>query len=87
MGLSLSVAVMAAILTFVLAVLYKIGARLTRWALMTNKALNLLAESREIESMETKGERFKALMQWKQKRDSLLDGAESLERELSELKD
>lgn len=84
MGLTLSVVFMTTVLFVVVVGLYKLLSRLARWGIMTNKAIRLLSESREIESLPSKAERFKKLVEWKQKRDSLLDSAESLEREFSE---
>tara|TARA_Y100001951_G_scaffold105392_1_gene123069 strand:+ start:11443 stop:11703 length:261 start_codon:yes stop_codon:yes gene_type:complete len=84
MGLTLSVAFMTTVLFIVVIGFYKLVSRLAKWGIMTNKAIRLLSESREIESLPSKTERFKKLVEWKQKRDSLLDSAESLEREFSE---
>jgi|GEM_PF-5295003 hypothetical protein len=84
MGLTLSVAFMTTVLFIVVIGFYKLVSRLAKWGIMTNKAIRLLSESREIESLPSKAERFKKLVEWKQKRDSLLDSAESLEREFSE---
>lgn len=84
MGLTLSVAFMTTVLFIVVIGFYKLVLRLAKWGIMTNKAIRLLSESREIESLPSKAERFKKLVEWKQKRDSLLDSAESLEREFSE---
>lgn len=84
MGLTLSVVFMTTVLFVVVVGLYKLLSRLARWGIMTNKALRLLSENREIENLPSKADRFKKLVEWKQKRDSLLDGAESLQRELSE---
>ena len=84
MGLTLSVAFMTTVLFIVVIGFYKLVSRLAKWGIMTNKAIRLLSESREIEGLPSKTERFKKLVEWKQKRDSLLDSAESLEREFSE---
>lgn len=84
MSLTLSVVFMTTVLFVVVVGFYKLILRLARWGIMTNKAIKLLSESRKIESLPSKTERFKRLVEWKQKRDSLLDSAESLERELSE---
>ena len=84
MGLTLSVAFMTTVLFIVVIGFYKLVSRLAKWGIMTNKAIRLLSESREIESLPSKTECFKKLVEWKQKRDSLLDSAESLEREFSE---
>lgn len=84
MGLTLSVAFMTTVLFVVVVGLYKLLTRLTRWGIMTHKAVKLLSENRDIESLPNKAERLKSLVEWKIKRDSLLDSAESLERELSE---
>ena len=84
MGLTLSVAFMTTVLFIVVIGFYKLVSRLAKWGIMTNKAIRLLSESRKIESLPSKAERFKKLVEWKQKRDSLLDSAESLEREFSE---
>jgi|TARA_Y100001937_G_C6995184_1_gene273901 hypothetical protein len=84
MGLTLSVVFMTTVLFVVVVGLYKLISRLAKWGIMTNKALLLLSENREIENLPSKTERFKKLVEWKQKRDSLLDSAESLEREFSE---
>ena len=84
MGLTLSVAFMTTVLFIVVIGFYKLVSRLAKWGITTNKAIRLLSESREIESLPSKAERFKKLVEWKQKRDSLLDSAESLEREFSE---
>ena len=84
MGLTLSVAFMTTVLFIVVIGFYKLVSRLAKWGIMTNKAIRLLSESREIESLPSKAERFKKLVEWKQKRDSLLDSAESLERAFSE---
>lgn len=57
---------------------------LVRLYLMDRRALSLLRENREIESLNSKRERAVRLLEWKQKRDSALNKAESFERELSE---
>jgi biopolymer transport protein ExbB/TolQ len=85
MNLTISIAVMSTILFVVIIGLYKLLSRLVRWGIVTTKALQLLAESRDIESLPNKRDRFEKLMHWKRKRDSLLTKSESLERELSEV--
>jgi len=84
MGLTLSVVFMTTVLFVVVVGLYKIISRLVRWAILTNSAAKLLSENRDIESLPNKAERFKRLVEWKTKRDALLDRTESLERELRE---
>lgn len=84
MNVLVSAGLMSCIVAVVLLVFYKLIKAYIKYRSITNCAIKLLTENKNIENLPKREDRMKAVVAWKNKRDSLLFKAESLERQLNE---